>query len=364
MTETKPRQRKPKLELREPAKPLAPPEARQLASDHPVMEIFRQAGAAAQPVEPTPQGGTSTTSTTSTTPELPAAPSRDFMKVANSVARVAVAGGAFTGKGKQLYDYLYSRTRGAIVPTRSARITNRELMDGADIGSEITLRANVKRLCDIGLVRMERMTGTHDGNVYTVFLPEESGTSGTSTTSGTSGTDTSQKLVPLVVLETSTTSTTLNPLDATNYGNPKTSFKTNTENDDDDEAYADLIARLKEATREVTGKDSSAAERARWGEVAEVLALEFRIAAARTSVSSAPAFLAEHLRRRLFKREKGKGEIPTPTAQADPQDSGLTPEQMKACPDCGGTNWWYPKGFEGGVAKCRHEKITKTDAPE
>ncbi|HEV2706898.1 MAG TPA: hypothetical protein VGV59_13295 [Pyrinomonadaceae bacterium] len=358
MTETKPRQRKPKLELREPAKPLAPPEARQLASDHPVMEIFRQAAAATPSNETTSQGGTSTTSTTSTTPELPAAPSRDFMKVANSVGRVAVPGGAFTGKGKQLYDYLYSRTRGAIVPTRSARITNRELMDGADIGSEITLRANVRRLCDIGLVKMERKTGTHDGNVYTVFLPEETGTSGTSTTSGTSGTDTSQKLVPLVVLETSTTSTTLNPLDTTSSGNPKTSFKTNTENDDD-EAYADLIARLKEATREVTGKDSSPAERARWAEVAEVLALEFRIAAARTSVSSAPAFLAEHLRRRLFKREKGKGEMSTPATQAETQESGLTPDQIKTCPDCGGTNWWYPKGFEGGVSKCRHEKITR-----
>src|ERR671912_69734 len=43
------------------------------------------------------------------------APKRDFMKVANSITREAVPSGLFTGKSKQLYDYLYSLTRGAIV---------------------------------------------------------------------------------------------------------------------------------------------------------------------------------------------------------------------------------------------------------
>lgn len=29
------------------------------------------------------------------------------------------------------------------------------------------------------------------------------------------------------------------------------------------------------------------------------------------------------------------------------------------CPDCHGTGFWYPEGTEKGVAKCRHEKLTK-----
>jgi hypothetical protein len=71
----------------------------------------------------------------------------------------------------------------------------------------------------------------------------------------------------------------------------------------DDEAFAEMVALLKQASKEVTGKESSTAEAARWKEVAELLTTELRIAAARTSVSSAPAFLAEHLRRRLRKAD-------------------------------------------------------------
>jgi hypothetical protein len=53
--------------------------------------------------------------------------------------REAVAGGHFTGKSKQLYDFLYHRTRGAVVPVRSVRITKPKLMAGSSIGSERTL---------------------------------------------------------------------------------------------------------------------------------------------------------------------------------------------------------------------------------
>jgi hypothetical protein len=33
------------------------------------------------------------------------------------------------------------------------------------------------------------------------------------------------------------------------------------------------------------------------------------------------------------------------------------------CPDCGGSGLFYPQGYEGGVAKCRHEKLEATSAP-
>jgi hypothetical protein len=90
--------------------------------------------------------------------------------------------------------------------------------------------------------------------------------------------------------------------------------------------------------------------------VAEVLATELRIAAGRTTISSVPAFLAEHLRRRLWKKEKrqieeeGKSE----TGRQDVRDVA----DASKCPDCFGTGMWYPEGFEKGVARCRHENLS------
>jgi hypothetical protein len=156
--------------------------------------------------------------------------------------------------------------------------------------------------------------------------------------------------------------------ESTTSGNPKTSFKTNTERDDDDAALAGLNLALKMASEEVTGRELSAGERDRWGELGEVLATELKIAAARTTVSSAPSFLAEHLRRRLWKKDKRElqAEASTPpTGKSSP----LSAEQIKNCPDCGGTGFRYKgENFTGGVEKCRHEKLTATspnqDDPE
>ncbi|HLM58448.1 MAG TPA: hypothetical protein VK422_20260, partial [Pyrinomonadaceae bacterium] len=36
---------------------------------------------------------------------------------------------------------------------------------------------------------------------------------------------------------------------------------------------------------------------------------------------------------------------------------GLTPEQIKACPDCGGVGMWYPEGPGKGVARCYHPSL-------
>jgi hypothetical protein len=35
----------------------------------------------------------------------------------------------------------------------------------------------------------------------------------------------------------------------------------------------------------------------------------------------------------------------------------LTPEQIKACPDCGGVGMWYPEGPGKGVARCYHPSL-------
>jgi hypothetical protein len=122
----------------------------------------------------------------------------------------------------------------------------------------------------------------------------------------------------------------------------------------DDEPTA--FGELQKAERELTGKNSAFAT---WCELDMVLAAELRIAAGRTTVSSVPAFLAEHLRRRLWKLDKKQAqaegrELPDQTpaaAQSSPQE----------CPDCKGSGWWYPNGQEKGVAKCRHEKLKGKD---
>lgn len=282
------------------------------------------------------------------------APKRDFTKFANSIVRDAVPAGAFTGKGKQLYDYLYSQTRGAIVPTRSARITTDTLMKCAGM-TRHTFRTHMQRLLHTGLVEVEERPGEHGGNVYTVYLPEEVGINrGDRGDRGHRG-DPGQFL-PLVQ------GSEIDPCDRGSFvenkdtsGDPKTYIKTD-EKFDDDDALAGLVAALNRAAREVTGKSPSAADSARWSEVGEVLATELKIAAARTTVSSAPAFLAEHLRRRLWKVDKKQAraegrELPDEKRVAQPG------EQTSKCPDCGGTGFFYPNGYEAGVAKCRHKNL-------
>jgi hypothetical protein len=125
---------------------------------------------------------------------------------------------------------------------------------------------------------------------------------------------------------------------------------------EDDEAFADFISLLRENAKEVTGRQPSAAEASKWRELAEVLITELRIAAGRTTVSSVPAFLAEHLRRRLWKLENRK-QPPAGAGEAETPGPTVTREEARDCPDCFGTGMYYPSGFEKGVARCKHERL-------
>jgi hypothetical protein len=91
----------------------------------------------------------------------------------------------------------------------------------------------------------------------------------------------------------------------------------------------------------------------------EVLVTELKIAAARTTVSSAPAFFAEHLRRRLFKKDKRQIEREATEPQPDPP---MALDKTK-CPDCGGSGYYYPEGYDKGVARCDHKKLRGDIAP-
>lgn len=288
---------------------------------------------------------------------LPIAPARDYNKRANSIDREALPAGAFPGASKKIYDALYLRTRGAVTPERIIRATRKEMMKWTGIKDIKTINAHVRKLIDAGLLIRTKLVGEHEGSIYEVVLPEETGTkpvpdpyqtqtSPVPEPNQKTDSDQYQKTVRLGsgnLIENKDTS-----------GDPKTSFKTSTERSDDDEAFRLLFA----VAKEITGKEVPAAQ---WREVIDVLVAELRIAAARTTVSSAPAFLAEHLRRRLWKIDKKQAraegrELPDEVA------SPAAHEDIAGCPDCKGSGWWYPEGQEKGVSKCKHAKLGQPES--
>jgi hypothetical protein len=289
-----------------------------------------------------------------------AAPTRDFTRAANSIVRDAIPAGVFTGKGKHLYDYLYSQTRGAITPMRTARIPTEKVMAGAGM-TRNTFRFHLERLCNSGLIEVEQRPGEHGGNIYSVLLPEEAGLKkGDRGHRGESGypTDMGENL-PLVEGSSSDPSNPgLSAAKSNSYRESKTLYNTKDLNTDD-EAFAGFAASMKKAAKEITGKEPSASEAVRWEELAEILITELKIAAGRTTVSNVPAFLAEHLRRRLWKKEKRQIE-----AEAAEQKAFAPATKVDAskCPDCSGTGMYYPEGFDKGVARCSHSKLTEEKA--
>jgi len=125
----------------------------------------------------------------------------------------------------------------------------------------------------------------------------------------------------------------------------------------DDEAFAGFLTEFKTVVRELTGKDPNRSERERYRELAQVLLTELRIASGRTTVSSVPSFLAEHLRRRLWKMDKRQAQAEGKELPDQPRTTNIIPEGQ-ACPDCNNTGWWYPNGTEKGVARCKHDRLT------
>ncbi|HEX8140093.1 MAG TPA: hypothetical protein VF544_21200 [Pyrinomonadaceae bacterium] len=290
------------------------------------------------------------------------APARDFNKRANSLDREALVEGLFPGTSQKLYNALYQRTRGAIVPVRTVKATKRELMLWSDIRSKNTIAVNLKILTSIGWIKSSAEPGDHEGAIYEVFIYEElPGTPDPSQPIPTHPNPT-QKLGgdPTQFLGWVGMGNPIENKDT--YENPKTFFKTNTEKsfDDDDAALAGLVAKLKEAAKEISGKELSPAEKDRWTELADVLIAELKIAAARTTVSNVPAFLAEHLRRRLWKIDQRQAQAEG--RELPDQASSLSHLDAKECPDCGGSNWHYPEGVEKGVRRCTHQKLKSENA--
>ncbi|HEY0078506.1 MAG TPA: hypothetical protein VGB73_07650 [Pyrinomonadaceae bacterium] len=299
------------------------------------------------------------------------APERDFQRVPNSVTREAMAARLFKGKSKQVWDYLWSVSRGAVVPNRTVRRSRPQIKVGAGLGSMGTVDTAIEHLQNVGLILVKTIVGENNGNEYEVFTPEEVAeglfgttnlTGSTSSAGTTNESGSTQKLVVPVLPKTGSTSSTLSADDSTIYEGSNTSFKT-IEKTDDDEAYAGFASAMNRAAKELTGKSPSRADAPRWQELAEVLIAELRIAAARTTVSSVPAFLAEHLRRRLWKIDRKQAQAEGRELPDESKDSGAE-DQATDCPDCLGSGWWYPNGLEKGVLKCRHDRVKRASKEE
>jgi hypothetical protein len=284
----------------------------------------------------------------------PIAPERNFNKRANSLEHSALPSGHFPGASKKIYDALYVRTRGAIVPARTVQARHRELLSWSGVKDVKTIKTHLNKLRELGLVTWTTLKGEHEGSFYEVFLPEE-----VSPIPAQSQPNPSPNLkTDLDQAQKTDWAGLPNLADSQGLNAPgKTSFKTNTERNDDDEAFAEFNAAMKKAAKEITGREPPQAETARWGELAEVLVTELKIAAGRTTVSSIPAFLAEHLRRRLWKKEKRQID----DERSKEQSSTAPKVDASKCPDCFGTGMWYPEGFDKGVARCEHKTLGKQD---
>lgn len=296
--------------------------------------------------------------------DKPIAPERDFNRRANSLERDALPKGLFPGTSKKLYDALYLRTRGAVKPVRSIQATRTEVMRWAGIGGLNTFLAHIKHLTKVGLIVRQFEIGNKEGAIYEVRIPEELNSPDSTQLDSTHPDSTQINSTPnrvhdstqkLMRVESSQTIESI-----TTSASPKTSFKTKEQNIDD-EAFAELAEAFRQITTELTGKAPTAAEATKWRELAEVLIAELRIAAGRTSVSSVPAFMAEHLRRRLWKMDKKQATREGKELPDQPTMSPLIPEGH-TCPDCNNSGWWYPEGLDKGVARCTHEKLhTRSD---
>jgi hypothetical protein len=243
------------------------------------------------------------TSQTNHTRQSDISPTRDFQKVPNSITKAAIPLGLFKGKSKQLYDTLYSLTRGAIQPVRKTRVRKSKLTRLAGIGSRITFDSNIQHLISVGLIKETVFAGEHEGNEFEVLTPDE-----ISLPSQSSQTSHAQKLDRLVSLESSQTSQCS---EATNTGISevtKTFFNTLSFKIDDEAPIINVLEKLNTAARKLTGKDLTKRDLEKFSDLLEILISETVIAGARVdTVSAFVPFMTENLRRRLYSKARSIG---------------------------------------------------------
>jgi hypothetical protein len=238
------------------------------------------------PTHPTVHtAGTAGTSLTSlnNNKNLPAAPERDFARVANSIVRDALPQGLFIGKSKQLYDFLYLQTRGAIQPKRSIRITKSNLMRGSATGSERTLLKNLSHLKSVGLLKVKEFEGQHKGNEYEVFLPEECAPTPPTPPMSQQSQYARQKVGSLPPVRSEVSG--VGQIQENKELSETLKLNTKTINKDDDEAvaFSEVIEKFDAVSRKLTGRGVSKRDAQKWSDFADLIVLELEIAAKHTT---------------------------------------------------------------------------------
>ena len=298
----------------------------------------------------------------------PVSPLKDFQKVPNSVTREVLSLGLFRGKSKQVYDYLYSVTRGSINPTRLTRKSRKEIQKGSGIGSMVTVDAALAHLESIGLLKVRLAVGSLFGNEYEVFTPEETLNeegSSTSIASISSYTSPIQILDILDIPLSSISSITQVVDNKETSADPKTFFKTREEIDDEPAAvFRAFNEKFDEVFLELTGRKANKSDSEVLAAIGELLAAEILEAAGRTKmVSDAAKFSLTHLRRRLGVRtvnvESEKKAEKGTTAKSIKREIALTDDEIQKCPDCKGRLVVYPAGPGKGAVMCKHQPLIK-----
>jgi hypothetical protein len=325
---------------------------------HPIEEIM------GLNVPLSPSGGQSPSDPQTTppvsSPVSSVAPERDFNRRANSLERDALPSGLFPGSSKKLYDALYLRTRGAIKPCRTIRATKKDLADWSGIRNRKTIDSHLRYLTACGLLERKWELGNVEGYLFEVRLPEETSLVDRGGQRGDSPPDHSdQKSDRGTDQKRDTGGQSQVASESMVSGAPKTFIKTDEEIDD--EPFGKFAFALQKATEELTGKRLTKNDREKLAELADLLVTELKIAAGRTTVSSVPAFLTEHLRRRLWKKDKQQLRE---EGKAEARAAAFSPEDIRSCPDCGGTGFYYPNGYDGGVSRCQHRQIAKETSTE
>ncbi len=228
----------------------------------------------------------------------PISPRSDYTKVANSIAREAVPERFFKGMSKNTYDALYLKTRGAINPIRKIRATKSDLIRWTGV-SDVTIDKHLKHLKSVGLLKVDFVAGSHEGNWYEIFIPEE--LYPTNLPNQPNPPNLPKKVGGDPPNLVGGVGWVLSPINTGENAFPKTSLKTNTNDDDETRAtFADFVEKIQRAAEEVAGEKMTRRDGENLGKFADLLILELKIAARRTeNISSIPAFLTEVLRRKL-----------------------------------------------------------------
>lgn len=167
--------------------------------------------------------------------------------------RINLPNGLFPGASKAIYDALYLKNIGAVVPKRTIQATRKELLKWSGIKNIKTINAHLGKLKKLGLIQVTNFVGEQTGSYYEVFLLGE-GNPDQTQTAQTKG---RPEVNPKTVWVRSGKTTEDNRLSLS----VKTSFKTNPNNDDEiGEVFAVLNNKLKMAAERLTGKKISRKE--------------------------------------------------------------------------------------------------------